>query len=136
MPIIVTDTERPTLRFKTYAENVRVTAKELGLSIRDLANYTQYGYEHIRRILKGEQHNVSRDCNDLLCEAVGLDADAMWDLIEREKYAEKHGYATPTVIEPLLQELLEVWETLDQEQKLLGLRMLKGLAAERLLAAS
>ena len=124
------------LRFKTYAENMRVAAKERQIWTAQLAEMVPYGKEHIRRILKGEQKNVSRDCNDDLCLALGLDADEMFALLEREKLAEKYGYVPPQMVDPIGQELMEIWEDLTEDEKRVGVRMLKGLAAERLLAAS
>lgn len=112
------------LEQKTYAENIRVAAKLRGLNIRQLATGAGYSYEHIRQIWFGHtpkrrdaKLTVSRECNDLLCQMLGLDPDAMFALAEREKYAQKHGYAPVELHDPLGVKLVEIWNDMDSAQR-------------------
>lgn len=112
------------LEYKTYAENIRVAAKKKGLNIRQLATGAQYSYEHIRQIWFGNtpkrrdaKLTVSRECNDLLCQMLGLPADAMFALAEREKYSQKHGYAPIELHDPQGIKLVELWNEMDRAQR-------------------
>jgi len=126
-----------TLQYRTYAENIRMAAKLKALSIRDLANRTQFSYEHIRKIWightpkrKDSKFTVGRDCNDLLCGLLDLPADEMFEMAEREKFAQKNGYAPIAMPDPLGQELADLWEHLEDEQKNILLRMGRSFAFE------
>jgi transcriptional regulator with XRE-family HTH domain len=121
--------------YRTYAENIRMAAAQKGLSIRDLSNRTGFSYEHIRKIWMGRtpKHKdakltISRDCNDLLCALCDLPDDAMFELAEREKFAQKNGYAPVELPDPMGQELVELWMTLNEEHKAVILTMGRSFA--------
>jgi transcriptional regulator with XRE-family HTH domain len=132
-----------TLPYRTYAENIRMAAKAKRLSIRDLANRTQFSYEHIRKIWightpkrKDSKFTVGRECNDLLCNLLDLPAEAMFEMAEREKFAQKNGYAPIHLPDPIGQEMADVWERLEDEQKSLLLRMGRTLATEKAMVSA
>jgi len=133
----LTRMSKTVLPYRTYAENIRMAAKGKSLNIRDLATRLGFSYEHIRKIWLGQtpkrkdaRFTVGKECNDLLCELLGLPADAMFEMAEREKFAQKNGYAPIQLPDPMGQELVGLWDQLTDEQKGLLLRMGHSFAAE------
>jgi hypothetical protein len=129
--------------YPTYAENIRIAAKMAGLDIRQISTRTGYCYEHIRKIWMGrtpkrkdQKLTISRDCNDDLCELLGLPADEMFKLAEQEKYAQRNGYAPIQLVDPIGQELSDLWNELDESQRVVMLRMAHSFATERQVVAS
>ena len=125
------------LQFKTYAENLRVAMKTKNnaqgrpLKIRELANMTGFSYEHIRKLRTGkyeaQKFSVGRDCNDLVCEVLGLDAEEMWQLAQREKFAQKTGYAPLQLEDPEGREMSDIWGELDHEQRMTMLQVARSM---------
>ncbi len=129
--------------YRTYAENIRVAAKQMGLGITELSAQTGYCYEHIRKIWMGRtpkrkdvRLTVSRECNDLLCQLLGLPAEEMFELAEREKFAQKNGFAPVRLPDPLGLQLEEAWESLDDQQKEILVRTAKSFAVEHSMVAA
>lgn len=121
--------------YRTYSENIRMAAKARNLKIRDLSNATGFAYEHIRKIWfsgtpkhKHVRLTVSEECNALLCELLDLPTGPMWALAEREKFAQKNGYAPVDLPDPMGQELSELWSNLTDEHKSVLLTMGKSFA--------
>ena len=128
------------LKFTTYAENIRMAAKTTQnaqgrpLKIRELAAMTGFSYEHIRKLWMGkhdgQRFSLSRECNDLLCEALGLNKDAMWTLAEQEKFSQKAGYIPVQLVDdPEGRELTSFWYELSSEQHQMILQMARALRA-------
>jgi hypothetical protein len=127
------------LKYPTYAENVRAAAKTKNnaqgrpLHIRELAQLTGYSYEHIRKIWRGQytennKFSVSEDCNIILCDVLGLHAEQMWDLAQREKFAQKAGYIPMQLEDPQGRELSDLWETMNQTQHAMILEIARSMA--------
>lgn len=127
------------LKYKTYAENLRMAAKTKDnaqrrpLSIREIANLSQFSYEHIRKLWMGktesQKFSVSPDCNEILCTILGLNKEDMWRLAEQEKFSQKAGYVPMQLIEdPEGRELSEIWSDLDKHQHAIILEMARSFA--------
>lgn len=118
-----------TLPFRTYSENIRMAAKQKGLNIREISTRTGYSYEHIRTIWMGNttkrsaKFTVGDECNEILCKLLDLPEKPMFELAEREKFARKNGYAPMQLVDPLGQELSEIWTGLTDEQKQMIVQM-------------
>jgi hypothetical protein len=134
------------LKFKTYAENIRVAAKSgenaqnRPLTIRELSVITGFSYEHIRKIWHGKdrtgQFSLSGECNDILCAALGLPKEEMWQLAQREKVAKKLGYVPMQLIEDTEgRELSALWKMLDRDQHAMILQMARALVGQVVHAA-
>lgn len=123
------------LRFKTYAENIRfamdTTDNPHGhpMTIRQVADAVGYSYEHIRKMYKGAAV-AGWECHKEVCEFLGLDINAMWDLAQREKIAEKIGYKPVQIEDPLGRQLREYWTILDEDDRRVILKMAQGLATQ------
>jgi hypothetical protein len=121
--------------YSTYSENIRMFAKQRQLEIRDLSNATGYAFEHIRKIWfhgtpkhKNIRLTVSEDCNAMLCEILGLPVRDMWEMAQREKFAEKNGFQPVELMDPQGRELTELWGKLTDEHKDMILNMGRSLA--------
>jgi transcriptional regulator with XRE-family HTH domain len=81
----------------TYAEVIRMKMKtgdnptKKPITTRQLAEALGVTYEHVRQILLGRPA-MSRDLNEKLCEYMGVDADAMWQKLQTEKFQKKLGF--------------------------------------------
>jgi transcriptional regulator with XRE-family HTH domain len=127
------------LKYKTYAENMRVAMKTKNnaqrrpLSIRDVATLTGKSYEHIRKLYMGnyevQKFSVSEVTNEAICEVLGLPVDEMWWLAQQEKFSQKTGYAPLQLEDPEGRELSELWTELDHDQQVMLLTMAKSLVA-------
>jgi hypothetical protein len=130
------------LKFKTYAENVRVAAQTANnaqgrpLKIRELSIMTGFSYEHIRKIWHGKRDksdvfSVSRECNDNVCQVLGLDKEEMWRLAEREKFSQRIGYVPMRLQSAAGNEISEIWKHMNEEEQMALLesaRTIVGLA--------
>jgi hypothetical protein len=127
------------LKYNTYAGNLRMAAKTKSnaqgrpLSIREIATMSGYSYEQIRKLFsnKHDQNNklsLSRPCNDVICDILGLDLDDMWRLAEQEKFAQKNGYAPVQLEDPEGLELQEIWNNLDNEQHTMLLQIARQMS--------
>jgi transcriptional regulator with XRE-family HTH domain len=68
----------------SYAAAARRAMEARGMTAAELAAATNYSYEQIRRVLKGEPI-VSEQLNQLLCARLALDVTAMWSVALHEK---------------------------------------------------
>lgn len=59
-------------------------------SLRQIGRELNYSYEHVRKVLRGDPVG-SKEFNDRLCDHLGLDADEMWQLAQREKATHRFG---------------------------------------------
>lgn len=81
----------------TYAEIVRMKMKtgdnptRKPISTRQFAEHLGVSYEHLRTILLGKPA-MSRDLSNKICEYIGVDADAMWQKINTERFRKKVGF--------------------------------------------
>ena len=120
------------MKFRTYAENLRhamnTAENKHGrpFGIRELATLTDFSFEHIRKAYKGEE-TPGRDCNDVLCDFLGLDAKAMWGLAEREKIAKRIGYRPVQLPDPKGQQWAEIWRDLSDPDRDTLLRLAQAL---------
>jgi hypothetical protein len=130
------------LKYKTYAENLRMAAKTADnpqkrpLSIRDIANISQFSYEHIRKLWMGktdsQKFSVSKECNQILCQILGLPEDEMLHLSEQEKFSQKAGYVPMQLVEdPEGRELSEIWNDLDKHQHAIILEMARSFKVQQ-----
>jgi hypothetical protein len=95
---------------------VRKRLDEKGLMPRDLASATDYSYEHVRKVLKGET-NIGEDFHERLCRALDLDPVEMGQLLVSEKVSSKYGAAFKKVLAPPDTELRRIWPDLTDVQK-------------------
>src|SRR5215831_20520605 len=86
------------------------------LTLRDLEQMTSYTYEHCRKAVKGEPV-VSKEFNERLCSALGVDESAMWQLAQREKKRRtvKRLGASPIADSDV--RLAAVWRDLSEAQR-------------------
>lgn len=83
------------------------------VTIRMLERSTQYTYEHIRKVVKG-MPVVSEELNQLLCDILGLDAQKMWSIAEKEKAKRKFASGPVAYIPPSDQRFRDIWPRLTQ----------------------
>lgn len=86
------------------------------VSIRELAAFLGYSYEHLRKCVNGEPV-ASKDFNDVLCDALGLDKAKMWELARYEKVVRKFKTAPLSIAMPSDKRLTEKWPQLTDEQR-------------------
>lgn len=115
------------LKYKTYSENIRAACRDLGgISIRQLSIMTGYTYEHVRRIYSGKAA-AGEECNAIVCQALKLPIDEMWELAKMEKAAAKLGYRPPRLMDPEGQRLSKVWSNLSEDHRRTVMQVVEGL---------
>jgi len=127
------------LKYKTYAENVRMAGKTRDnpqrrpVAIREVANALHVSYEAIRRIWMGRDRlTISEVLNNELCDYLGLPKHEMWALAQAEKFSQKAGYVPLQLVEDREgREISANWELLDEEQRQTILRMVRSFAKEQ-----
>lgn len=117
------------LKFDTYSENLRDALdgnNMLGrpVAIRELSLITGYSYEHCRKLVKNHKMNdklsVSRACNDIICEFLGLSKDEMWGLAVSDKLTAdaQHQLGTlPFMADETGKRIARAWQRLSQIQR-------------------
>ena len=115
-----------------YAEHVRLAMQtannptKVPLSLRQIAGLTGYSYEHHRKVVNGEPVG-SRVFNDVLCKALGLDADYMWELAQVEKVQRRLGTGFLTKL-PKDKRLVELWKMLTDSDRDKVIKIAEGFA--------
>lgn len=126
------------LKYKTYAENVRMAANTRDnplrrrIHIREVANAIGVSYETVRKIWKGVgKLYISDQTNWDLCEYLGLPPKEMWKLANEEKFSQKAGYVPLRLIEDREgREVSSRWEKLDKEQREVVLKVVLSFTGE------
>jgi transcriptional regulator with XRE-family HTH domain len=89
-----------------------------GASIRDLARHTESTYEHIRRILKGD--NIpSKHVLKLICAYLGMDYETANSIATTDRVIKRYG-GIPTdtgIKKPELASIENAWDHLTEDQK-------------------
>lgn len=120
----------------TYANLVRMklessdNPRRRPMSIRELAEATGHSYEHCRKVLVGEPV-VSREFNEQLCRALGLDAAAMWEQARTEKAVRRFGDRLEMkrlLVQSPIKELERDWSDLSEEDRRTVVRVVRSLA--------
>ena len=118
----------PTAR---YAEKVRMAMKTGNnptgqpITLRQLSTMTGYSYEHCRKVFNAEPVG-SRPFNDMLCQALGLDSDEMWNLAQQEKVSFRLGAGFLTSM-PHDKRLVDLWPRLTTADQDRVIRIVEGL---------
>ena len=87
------------------------------ITLRDLERAMgEFSYEHIRAVVRGDNVLFSREFNNAICKALHLDADRMWNLINRLRAERKFGKLSP-VVAPPDSRMKTLWEDLTAAQK-------------------
>ena len=110
------------LRMKTSENSTKAP-----MSIEQVATLTGFSYESIRKIYAGNVSG-SKDLNDALCHVLGLDAEEMWTLAQREKIAIRLGSGVLTRL-PQDERLVAAWPKLSDEQREQVVAIVEGWAA-------
>lgn len=84
------------------------------ITIRMAEQILEYSYEHIRKVVRGEPV-ASRDLNDKLCDMLGLEAEAMWQLAVNEKIARR--YPSQASIPPADDRIKRLWPRLSPSDR-------------------
>lgn len=122
-----TRTQKPT----SYAARLRKAMSQKGLTIRDLERELGkkdrgFSYEHIRRVLGGLPF-MSQSFNEQVCEALDLNADAMWEVaqVEKSRRHPGHGVKIPDA------RLASIWPELMPSDHERLVKIAEGMAEER-----
>lgn len=116
----------------TYAEVIRLKMKtgdnptRKPITTRQLSELLGVTYEHIRQILLGKPA-MSRDLNDKLCDIMGVDAEAMWQKLQTEKFQKRLGFRPSAPSEG--GRLAELWPELTDANRAALEQMAESMAA-------
>lgn len=119
-----------------YADIIRQKMKtadnpfQKPLMIRELARHIGYSYEHLRKTVNGEPV-ASREFNEAVCKALGLDAPKMWELARYEKLTRKFKTVPVMIAVPPDHRFGDVWPRLSDDQKSRLLRIAEAYAMEQ-----
>ena len=115
-----------------YSERVRMAMKTAQnptghpMSIKQLAAAIGFSYENVRKVYKGE-HDGSREFNEALCAALGLDAAPMWDLAQQAKAERRLGLSVLARL-PKDVRLVQIWPRLTDTDREKVIKIAEGLA--------
>lgn len=119
----------------TYAQRIRTAMRtsenptKAPMTLAQLARLTGYSYEHCRKHVNVGHFVGSQTFNDTLCEALGLDADAMWQLAQEEKLRRRYGAGLLSAV-PSDDRLVAGWAQLSDDERERVLRVIEGIVLE------
>jgi plasmid maintenance system antidote protein VapI len=97
------------------------------ITIRMMERDLGFTYEHIRKVVKN-QPVVSRELNDKLCIYLGLEANKMWSIMEREKTRRRFENAAVTFAVPPDPRFRDLWPKLTPHDLDRLLKIAEGMA--------
>jgi hypothetical protein len=115
-----------------YSERVRMAMKTTAnptrhpITIKALAEAIGFSYENVRKVYKGE-HDGSREFNEALCAALGLDEARMWDLAQQAKAQRRLGLAVLARL-PKDIRLVQIWPRLTETDREKVIKIAEGFA--------
>lgn len=113
-----------------FGDLISAAMAEKNLSIRGLAEIVGLTYEHVRRIVRGE-NLPSKVVIRAICNELGIDVNEAERLAVAAKITATYG-AIPMEIagkNPELEPIERVWNNLTKEQKRNAISMIQGWAA-------
>lgn len=124
-----------------YSERIRMAMKTSQnstgrpISIRELATYTSYSYENVRKVCSGE-HDGSREFNQAVCSVLGFNENEMWQLAQVTKAQRRLGLSVLATL-PRDARLIDIWPRLTEQDREILIRIAEGYAlASEALATS
>lgn len=90
--------------------------RDQGVTLRHLEKSTGFSYEHMRKIRAGRPL-LSKDVSDTICDKLGMDKKAMWELIKVEKMKNRFGEVPAELVPPADERLRQYWPSLSRDEK-------------------
>jgi hypothetical protein len=116
---------------KSYTEIIQSAAREKYGPRRErkaLKAATGYSYEHVRKVLGGEPVQ-SPAFNRALCDALGLDAESMWELAQLDKAHRRFGKRV-SLTDSEEQRWVDLWHRLPHRNRSLASAVVEALSRD------